>query len=56
MIVAMPERLDGASILSLNRGFNGYRLFRREPFQRVQLSTNWCLTILNPSPTLDRPW
>jgi len=53
--VALPERLDGAAILSLNRGFDGYRRFRREPFQRVQLRTKWCLIILNPAPALVSP-
>jgi hypothetical protein len=30
----------------------GYRLFRCELFQRVQLSTDWCLRRLNPVPPM----
>lgn len=37
-LVTLSERLDIAEILSLERDFDGYRRFRREPFRRVALS------------------
>jgi hypothetical protein len=56
MTVAMLKRLDLTEIRRLDRDFDEFRRFRREPFQLVRLSSDSCLTILNPSPTLYRPW
>ena len=36
-LVTLSERLDIAEILSLERDFDVYRRFRREPFRRVRL-------------------
>ena len=36
-LVTLSERLEIAEILSLERDFDVYRRFRREPFRRVSL-------------------
>jgi hypothetical protein len=56
MIVALPERLDLSEIRRLDRDFDEFRRFRREPCQRVRLSRDSCLSILNSAPALDRSW
>ena len=52
MTVVLSEGLDGAENLSLDSDFEGYRCFQRGLLQRVQLSTNWCLTIQYFAPPL----